>query len=97
MAGRCYTQGPHVQFPGYIVTKLRATLGTRYIGDPSEAAPILWATPTETSVVASTSKSAMESALELVNFYNQTRTPEFILNPDDASEPALVSVSREEG
>lgn len=100
-AGRCDAQGLHVQFGGYVVTEFRpvpptssrATIGMRYIGDPRQAAPALRIAPAE---MGQTSRSAMESDLELAKFWNEERKPGMILNPYDASESALVSVSREE-
>ena len=103
-AGRCDIHGLHVQFSGYIVTSSRhqprssnrTDIGSRYIGDSNETAPIWWVGSRGTGLEALNSKSAMENDIELNEFWNQSPMPGLILNPDDSTESALVSVSREE-
>lgn len=108
-AGRCDVQGLHVQFPGYVVVDdrpsspnfKRSFLGTRYIGDPSEAAPTLLVGPslalatTDTNVPMS--KSALDNAIEFEKLLDETPTPAFVVEPGGFRRAALVSVSREEG
>ena len=71
----------------------RTDIGSRYIGDPNETAPIWWVGSRGTGLEAPNSKSAMGNNIELNEFWNQSQTPGLILNPDDSTESALVSVS----
>lgn len=98
-AGRCSAQGLHVQYSGYVMLTLlpnstRPIRGKRYIGDPSEAAPILWVT---SSTPGASVESSYKAGIELDKFLSEAPKPGLILNPHDSNESALVSVYRDEG
>lgn len=100
-AGKCDVQGLHVQFSGYVMTRSELpsrkskwpVKGSRYIGDSSETEPVLWIKGTDSE---DTLQSRLEEEIEVNKFFNETPQPGLILNPQDPTESALVSVLREE-
>lgn len=104
-AGKCDAQGLHVQYSGYVImgsrprpsssnTK-RPTRGRRYIGDSRETEPAFQVGVATTGI--DTIQSGVENDIKLEKLFNETEKLGVILNPDDLSESALVSVSRDEG
>lgn len=98
-AAKCDADGLHVQFAGWIV-RTNATqrqqlpvdqIDRIFFGDPQSSFPKAMMTPKATN-------HHREIFLATVNFdklMKDTSTPAFILNPQDANESALVSVTSE--
>ncbi len=104
VGAKCDAAGLHVKFAGYVMIghstlwqeKPRLTQHNRYIGDVKANAPNLVIMSRETGVGNATGKSALDDSIKLDTLLNGTPTPAFILNPDDSTESALVSVTGEE-
>lgn len=101
----CDAQGLHVQFAGYVMKARNIlpqrssgeTQHNRYIGDLEAEAPRLWTKAREAGVGHATSRSALDDSIKLDSLLTETPTPAFVLNPQDSTESALVSVTGEEG
>ena len=105
IAARCDAEGLHVQFPSYIVKEWKALpkdapyitdLG-RYIGNTEAEIPRLKITARGAEGEYATAKSSLDESPEFDELLCNTAKPAFILNPDDTTESALVSVIREVG
>lgn len=98
-AGRCSPRGLHVQYSGYVMlsslpNSTRPVREKHYIGNPSEAAPILWVT---SSTRGANIESSCKARIEPDKFLSEAPKPGLIFNPHDSNESALVSVYRDKG
>ena len=105
IGARCDSHGLHVQFPGYLVKQWNALpKGTpyitdlgRYIGSAAAELPKFSIKARGAEAEYATSKSSLDESLEFDALLCNTPELAFILNPEDTTESALVSVTREEG
>ena len=98
----CDAKGLHVQFTGYVVTGhstqppslLDPVRHSFYIGNLQETQPRMWV-KFHDDRERSDSKSSLDNGIQFDRIMRETPVPGLVVNPDDSTESALVSVNAE--
>ena len=98
----CDAKGLHVQFAGYVVTRhstqpptlLDPVRHSFYIGDLQETQPRMWMMFHD-DLERNDPKSSLDNDVLFDRLMRETPVPGLVVNPDDSTESALVSVNDE--